>query len=86
MTTLDGTVTLKEVNGVPLGIRKDLHFDMTRSFKETFNENGSVSECRFGLTHGPLKRGFEFGLFADNPHSSTASTHGCFDDDYMKNS
>jgi len=82
MAPLDGTITLKHVNCVSGGIGKDLDFNMPWPFQETFDEDGAIAERGLGFGHGALERVFEVGLFADDTHTTTASTHGSFDDDY----
>ena len=81
VATLNGAVTLKEMDGVAEGIRKELDLDMTRTLKESLNEDGAVAKGRLGLGHSSLKRVLEVGLLTDNTHTATAATHRGLDND-----
>jgi len=45
VTSLDGAVTLEQVNGVTNAISKNLDFDMTWALQEAFDEDSAISEC-----------------------------------------
>ena len=49
VATLDGTVTLKEVNSVAHGVSEDLDLDVARALKEPLNEDGAITKSRLGL-------------------------------------
>jgi hypothetical protein len=44
VTSLDGAVTLKQVNCVTNGIGKDLDFNVTGALKETLDKDSTISE------------------------------------------
>ena len=80
MATLNGTVTLEKMDGVSSGISKELDFNVTGSFKETFDEDDSVSECRLGFTDGTFERVLEVGLLPDDTHTTSSASHRSLDD------
>ena len=80
VATLHGAVTLEEVDGVALGVSKELHLNVTRTLEEPLNEDGTVAEGGLGLGNGTFEGGLEVGLFTDDTHTTTSTTHSCFDD------
>ena len=80
VATLDGAVALEQVNSVASSIGKDLDFNMARALKEPLNEDGTIAEGGLGLGDGPLKSILEIRLLADDTHTTTSTTHSCFDD------
>ena len=80
VATLDGTVTLEKMDGVSSGISKELDFNMTGTFKETFDKDGSISECRLGFTDGTFERVLEVGLLPDDTHTTSSASHRSLDD------
>jgi hypothetical protein len=82
VSALYRTVTLEEMNNVSFGVSQDLDFDMTWSFKETFDEDCTIPKGRFSLADGAIKCIFEFGFFSDNPHATPPTTHSGLDNDY----
>jgi hypothetical protein len=81
MSPLHGTVTLKKMDGIALCVREELHFDMTRTFEETLNENSAVAESRLSFADCTLERVFECRLLFYDTHSASTTTHSSFDDD-----
>lgn len=81
MTTLNRTIPLKQMNNVTTRISNQLSLDMLRLVEETFDENGSISESRFGFRSSHGESFFELRLFSNDSHSSSSSSHGGFDDD-----
>ena len=81
VTPLHGTVTLKEMDGVALGISKELHLDVTRTLEESLDEDCAVAERRLGLAHGALEGVLEIGHFAYDTHTAASTTHSGLDDD-----
>ena len=53
---------------------------MARTLEESFDKNGAIAEGRLRLGHGALERILEIGLLANNTHTTTSTTHSCFDD------
>lgn len=84
VATLHGTVTFKEVDGVPKTIGEQLDFNVTGTFQETLNEHCPIAEGRLGFGHGTLEGSLELGLLPDNTHTATTATHSSLDDDYMR--
>jgi hypothetical protein len=83
VTSLDGAVTLEQVNRVTDAIGKNLDFDMTGALKETLYKDSTISECRFRLGYGTFEGVFEVGLLANNTHATAATSHGSLNNDYM---
>lgn len=46
MSSLNRAITLVQVDNIPEIISKQLNFNVLRAFKETLNEDGSVTEGR----------------------------------------
>lgn len=80
VTSLDRTVSFKEVNAVTLTIGKKLDFNVPRSVKESLNEDSTVTESTFGLTDSSLKALLETLLVPNDSHTSSTTTHGSLDD------
>ena len=78
---LDGTITLKEMDGVSLGISKDLDLDMPGSVEESLDEDSTVAEGGLGFGYSTRKSVREFCLLANNSHATTTSSHSSLDDD-----
>lgn len=70
------------MNSVTKLISQELDFNVTRTLEEAFNEDSAVTECGFGFAYGTFERILEVGLFADNTHTTSSTTHGGLDDDY----
>lgn len=81
VTSLDGTVSFKEVNAVTLTIGKKLDFNVSRSVKESLDEDSTVTESTLGLTDSSLKALLETLLVPNDSHTSSTTTHGSLDDD-----
>ena len=79
--SLNGTVTLEQMDCVSLGVSQQLDFDVARAFEEPFDEHGAVAESRFCLADCTLERVLKLRLFANDPHATTTSSHGGLDDD-----
>ena len=65
---------------VALGIREQLDFNVPWTLEETFDEDGTIAKGGLGLGDGTFEGGLEVGLFADDTHTTTSTTHSCFDD------
>ena len=81
VTTLNGAIAFKEVHGVPDGVSKDLYFNVARALEETFDEDSAVAESRLGFRDCTFEGILEVGLFTNNTHTTSTSSHGRFDDD-----
>ena len=82
MATLDGAITLEEVNGVTNNVSEDLNLNMTRALQEALDEDSAVTERGLGLGNGALEGVLEVGLFANDAHPASSAAHGCLNDDY----
>src|SRR6266545_1162938 len=67
------------MNCVSNTISEELYFNMPWTFKETFNEDSSVTESGLSLADCAFKRGFKVRLFAHNAHATSTATHGGLD-------
>ena len=54
MTSLDGTISFKQVNSVTVGVGEHLHFHVPRTFDISFEKKCIVVERLFGLTASRL--------------------------------
>lgn len=81
VTSLDGTVSFKEVDAVTLTIGKKLDFNVSGSVKESLDEDSTVTKSTLGLTDSSLKALFETLLVPNDSHTSSTTTHGSLDDD-----
>lgn len=81
VTSLDGTVSLKEMDTVTLTIGKKLDFDVSGSVKESLDKDGTITESTLGLTDSSLKALLETLLVPNDSHTSSTTTHSSLDDD-----
>jgi hypothetical protein len=73
VATLNRAVSLKEVHGVPGGIRKNLHLNVPRPHHGLFNKHSPIAKSSLGLAHRGFK-GFPQSLWLVHPaHSPTAA-------------
>lgn len=79
VTSLDGTVSLKEVDAVTFTIGKKLDFNVSGSVKESLDEDGTVTESTLGLTDSSLKALLKTLLIPNNSHTSSTTTHSGLD-------
>jgi len=81
VTSLDGAVSLVEVNDVAMVVAEQLNLDVLWLVQESFDKYGAVAESRLGLGDGALKGILELLLFPDDAHTAAAAAKGCLDDD-----
>ena len=79
MSSLDGTIALKEMDGVTDSIGENLHFNVSGTFKETLNENSSVTESGLGFRDSSFEGVLKIGLLSDNTHTTSSSSHCSLD-------
>src|SRR5258705_12651429 len=70
------------MDGVSFGIGKNLYFNMPWTFKETLNENCSITKSSFGLADCTFKGCLEIILISNDTHAATSATHSSFDDNW----
>lgn len=81
MATLDGAVTLEQVDAVALSVSEQLNFDVPRALEESLDEDSTIAERGLGLADCTLERILEFLLVADDTHSTSSTSHSGLDDD-----
>ena len=81
VTTLDGAVTLEQVDDIAVGVTQQLDFNVLGSVEETLDEDGTVAKGGAGLGGGTLEGILQFSLAADDPHTTATTTKGGLDDD-----
>lgn len=81
VAALDTAVTLVEMHNVAVVVSQQLHLDVLGLVQKTLDEDGAVSEGRFGFGGGTLKRILETLLLADNAHATSTTSERSFDDD-----
>jgi hypothetical protein len=81
MSSLNGTITLVEVDDVSVVVSQELDLDMLRLVQESLHEDGSVAKGRLGLGRGPVEGVLQGGLLPDNSHTASTTSIGRLDDD-----
>lgn len=81
VATLDGAVTLEQVDAVALSISEQLDFDVPRALEESLDEDSAIAERGLGLADCTLEGILELLLAADDTHSTSSTSHGGLDDD-----
>ena len=74
VSSLDGAVTLEEVNDVSIVIAHDLDFDVLWTLKIFLKEYCAVAECSLSLALCSLNTFKQLLLIVGNSHSSTTAT------------
>jgi hypothetical protein len=94
VSSLDGTVSLEEVDTVAFSISEKLDLDMSGVIKEschqsllldsklTLNKDGTITKGRLGFTNSSLKVLFETLLIPNNSHTTSTTSESGFDDDW----
>ena len=73
VATLHRAVAFEQVNGLPRGIRENLHFDVARTHHCLLEEHGRVAEGAIRLAHGLEQSGAEVFFLLDPSHPSPAA-------------
>lgn len=81
VATLDGAVTLVQVDNVAVVVTKKLDLDVLGLVEEALDENGAVAKGTLGLGGGALEGLPQGSLLADDTHTTTTSAIGSLDDD-----
>ena len=81
MASLDGAITLVQMNDVAGTIAKDLDLNVTGTLNELLHKDGTVAETGQSLTGGRLEEGLDVLHVADDAHALTTAAHGSLDDD-----
>lgn len=81
VTTLDGAVTLEQVDDVALAVTQQLDLDVLGLVEEALDEDGAVSKGALGLGGGTLKGIAQVSLVANNAHTTATTTKGSLDND-----
>ena len=86
MASLNGAVTLAEVDDVAMSIREDLHFDVPRPVDEFLHVEPRIAEGRFGLSLGGLEEVFQLVWRGDQAHAAATPTCCGFDHHWVAHS
>lgn len=81
VTTLDGAVTLVQVDNVAVVVTKELDLNVLGLVEEALDENGAVAESALGLGGGTLEGLLQGSLIADDTHTTATTAIGSLDDD-----
>lgn len=81
VSSLDGAVTLVQVDNVAVVVTEKLDLDVLGLVKESLDEDGTVTEGSLGLGGGTLEGLLQALLLADDSHTSATTTEGSLDDD-----
>lgn len=81
VSSLDGAVTLVQVDNVTMVVTKELDLNVLGLVKEALDEDGSVAEGSLGLGGGTLEGLLQSSLLADDSHTSATTTVSGLDDD-----
>lgn len=81
VATLDGAVTLIQVDNVAMVVTEELDLNVLGLVKETLNKDGTVTKGRLGLGSSTLKALLEGLRLTNNTHATTTATVGGLDDD-----
>jgi hypothetical protein len=82
VSSLDGTVTFKQVNNVAVVVTQQLNLNVLGLVQETLNKDCAVAEGTLGLGGCSLKGLLQAGLVAHHSHTTTTTTVGGLDDDW----
>jgi hypothetical protein len=82
MSSLNGAITLEQVDNISMVVSKKLDLDMLGLVKESLDKYSSVAKGRFGFRSGSLKRVFQVCLIPDNSHTTTTTSVSSLDDDW----
>jgi hypothetical protein len=80
VTTLDGAVTLEQVDNVALVVTEQLDLNVLGLVEEALDEDSTVAEGGLGLGGGTLKGITQGSLVADYTHTTATTTEGSLDD------
>ena len=81
VSSLDGAVTLVEMDNVALVVTEELDLDVLGFVEEALDEDGAIAEGALGLGSGALKGFLQVGLLAHDTHTTTTTAEGSLDDD-----
>ena len=81
VATLDGAVTLVQVNDVSVVIAKQLDLDVLGLVEESLDKDSAVAEGRLGLRGCALEMLLQTLGFANNSHASATTAVSGLDDD-----
>ncbi len=81
VATLDGAITLVQMNNVSVVITKKLDLNVLGLVKEALDKDGTVTEGRLGLGGGTLEVLLETLGLADDTHTTATTAVGGLDDD-----
>jgi hypothetical protein len=80
MSSLNGTITLVQVNNVSLVVSQKLHFDVLWLVEEAFHKDSSVAKGGLGFGGSSVESIFQTGLFSYNSHTASTTAIGSLDD------
>jgi hypothetical protein len=80
MTSLNGAITLVQVEDIPVLISQNLHFDVLCAANKALEKNRIISERRRGFLSGFCNLGLEFTFVFNDAHSAPSSPKGGFYD------
>jgi hypothetical protein len=81
VSSLDGAVTLVQVDNVAVVVTEKLDLDVLGLVKESLDKDGTVTESSLGLRGGTLEGLLQALLLTDDSHTSATTTEGSLDDD-----
>jgi hypothetical protein len=82
MSSLNGAVTLVQVDDVSVVVSQQLDLNVLRFVEESFNEDCSVAKGGFRLRCSAVERIFQVFLLSHNSHTSSATAECRLDDDW----
>lgn len=85
MSSLDGTISLEEMDDISMRITQQLNLDMSRFIQKSLDEDSSISKSRLGFTDCTLETVFEGFLISYDTHASSSASHCGFDDHWEAN-
>lgn len=81
VSSLNGAVTLVQVDNVAVVVTEKLDLDVLGLVKESLDKDGAVTEGSLGLGGGTLEGLLQALLLTDDSHTSATTTEGSLDDD-----
>ena len=79
MPALDRAFPFEKVYDISVVVGKHLKFDMPWLLDVFLQVNRLISKGRLGFSHARFKGGFQILQVADDPHSFSSASSGCFD-------
>ena len=82
MSTLNGAITLVQVNNVSVVVTEELDLNVLWLVEEALDEDCAVAESRLCLGCCSLERLLQCALLANNTHTTSTTTVCCLDNDW----